>query len=188
MKKVLLLGDSIRICYQDEVIKRLGEDYQVFKPEENCRFARYTLNTLRHWLDECPNPDVIHWNNGLWDTAVLYPEDGCFTPIDEYIRDMKRILRELKKTGAKIIFATITPVNPLKAENPQSKHYNDNIIEYNKRIVEVMENEDIVINDLHSLIYPKIDEYICEDYIHLTEAGKVACGKAAADKIKRITE
>jgi len=168
MKTVMLLGDSIRMCYQDEVIKNLGEGYQVFKPEENCRFARYTLNSLRYWFNQCPNPNVIHWNNGLWDTAVLYPEDGCFTPVEEYIRDIKRILRELKKTGAKIIFATTTPVNPLKAQNPQSKHYNEDIINYNQYIVEMMRKENIIINDLHHLVYPKINEYICEDYIHLT--------------------
>lgn len=188
MKKVMLLGDSIRMGYQNEVAKNLGAGYELWKPEENGRFARYTLNSLRYYLEECPHPDIIHWNNGLWDTAVIYPEDGCFTLIDEYIRDMKMILRELKKTGAEIIFATTTPVNALKAKNPKSKHYNENIIDYNNRIEEVMKKENILINHLHSLIYPKIDEYICEDYIHMTEAGNIACGKAVADSIKHIAE
>lgn len=34
--KVLLLGDSIRMFYQKEVIKQLGDDYEVFALEENC--------------------------------------------------------------------------------------------------------------------------------------------------------
>ena len=37
--KVLLLGDSIRMFYQNEVIKQLGDDYEVFAPKENCRFS-----------------------------------------------------------------------------------------------------------------------------------------------------
>ena len=188
MKKVMLLGDSIRMGYEDRVITNLGVEYEVWSPEENCRFARYTLNCLRNYIEECPNPDIIHWNNGLWDTAILYPEDGCFTPINEYIRDMKLILRELKKTGAEIIFATITPINPLKVENLVSKHSNEDIIEFNKHVVDVMKEENIIINDLHSLIYLKIHEYICEDHIHMTDEGKIACGKAVADIIKSVLE
>ena len=110
MKNIMLLGDSIRMFYQKKVIEKLGNDYNVWGPEENVRFARYTQNSLRFYLAEFPNPDVIHWNNGLWDAATLYPEDGCFTPLEEYISSLKIILRELKKTGAEIIFATSTPV------------------------------------------------------------------------------
>jgi Lysophospholipase L1 and related esterases len=188
LKKVILLGDSIRQYYQEEAIKNLGSEYTVWQPGENCRFARFTLNSLRFWLPECPNPDIIHWNNGLWDTAQIYEEDGSFTPIEEYISDMKKILRELKKTGAKVIFATITPVNPKKELDPKSKNVNSRIAEYNRRITEVMKVEGVPVNDLYSLVYPNIESYICEDYVHLTQAGKEACGKAVADAIKHVSE
>ena len=84
MKQVLLLGDSIRMFYQERVRQLLGEDYQLSAPEENCRFAAYTLNSLRMWLPKVPKPDIIHWNNGLWDTAVLYPEDGIITHANHF--------------------------------------------------------------------------------------------------------
>ena len=71
MKEVLLLGDSIRMFYQERVKELLGEEYNVSAPEENCRFSMYTLNSLRTWLPGFPKPDIIHWNNGLWDTAIL---------------------------------------------------------------------------------------------------------------------
>ena len=46
MKKVTLLGDSIRqIGYGKTVAEELGkEGIEVFQPEENCRFSKYTLS------------------------------------------------------------------------------------------------------------------------------------------------
>ena len=149
--RVLLIGDSIRMFYQKEVIARLGEEYEVFAPQENCRFSAYVLNSLRFWLNEYPTPDIIHFNAGLWDTAILYEEDGCFVPIEEYVRNMCIILRELKATGAKIIFATTTPVSDEKAAlcGPMPPaHRNEDIIKYNKAVLEAFDKEDIVINDL----------------------------------------
>ena len=52
MKKVTLLGDSIRqIGYGTRVPELLGEDYEVFQPEENCRFVKYTLRMLFDYIN-----------------------------------------------------------------------------------------------------------------------------------------
>ncbi len=115
MKKVMLLGDSIRIAYQDFVAQELGDEYEVWHPEENGRFAKYTLNELERYFQACPNPDIIHWNNGLWDSAIVCKEDGMFTTVDEYLHDLFRIVRELKKHTPNVIFATTTPVKPNSA-------------------------------------------------------------------------
>jgi hypothetical protein len=52
--KVWLIGDSIRMYYQNEVVEQLGEEYEVFAPKENCRFSSYVLNSLRFWLATSP--------------------------------------------------------------------------------------------------------------------------------------
>ena len=189
MQKVVLLGDSIRMFYQAKVKELLGDGYEVWAPEENCRFSYYALNSLRHWLPQFENPDIIHWNIGLWDLAILYPEDGCFISKAEYVRNMTRILRELKKTGAKIIFATTTPVSDekqfLKGPMPPANR-NEDIIEYNKAVLKAFEHEDIEINDLHSLMYPNRDKYLRDDMVHPNEEGVALLGKAVADKIKKF--
>ncbi len=47
MKKVVLLGDSIRLWgYGTKVPELLGKDYEVWQPEDNCRFVKYTLRGL----------------------------------------------------------------------------------------------------------------------------------------------
>ena len=68
MKKIVLLGDSIRLWgYGTKVPQLLGEEYEVCQPEDNCRFVKYTLRGLFDWHDIIKDADVIHWNNGLWD-------------------------------------------------------------------------------------------------------------------------
>ena len=184
--RVLLIGDSIRMFYQQEVMEQLGDGYEVYAPEENCRFAAYVLNSLRYWLAEFPNPDVVHFNVGLWDTAILYSEDGCFGDIDIYIQMMRRILRELKKTGAKIIFATTTPVSDKKQALPgpiPPAHRNEDIIRYNHAVLEAFRNEDVMIDDLFSAMYSQREAYLSEDMIHPNADGMRLLGGLVANAI-----
>ena len=43
MKRVLLLGDSIRMGYDSMVKELLSDKYEVLFPEDNGRFSSYTL-------------------------------------------------------------------------------------------------------------------------------------------------
>lgn len=188
MQRVLLLGDSIRMFYQSKVEKILGEKYQIMAPQENCRFSYYALNSLRFWLNDFEYPDIIHWNIGLWDLAILYPEDGCFISQENYVDNMKKILRELKKTGAKIIFATTTPVwdekKKMKGPFPPANR-NEDIIAYNEAVLKAFYGEELEINDLHALIYEKRYIYIGSDMVHPNKEGIEVLGKAVADAIIR---
>ena len=112
MKKVILLGDSIRLIgYGARTAELLGPDYTVWQPEDNCRFASYTLRMLFEYKDQLEGADVIHWNNGLWDVCDLFG-DGAFTPLEDYIRLLARIAAVLKTYSKKVIFATTTPPSP----------------------------------------------------------------------------
>ena len=160
----------------------------VSSPKENCRFAACTRNSLRFWLEEFPKPDIIHWNNGLWDIARLYGEDECFTPLERYLDDLSGILRVLKKTGAKIIFATTTPTDP-RREIPQpgvpSCHFNADIERYNAAAGRLMQENGIVVNDLYNVVAGHIGEYISDDLIHPNAAGIEAIASAEAEFILR---
>jgi len=183
MKRIMLKGDSIRLSYQDAVKALLAEDgCEIWSPPENGRFVKYTLNSLRHWLPQFPEPDVIHWNNGLWDILRVYPEDGCFTDIDEYVRDMGRILRELKKTGAKVIFATTTAVGP-----GHPSRDNADIERYTARFLEAFGGELDAVDDLYALTRPNNEVFIkSDDKTHLTEEGVRTCAAAVAASIRAL--
>lgn len=185
MKKVTLLGDSIRmIGYGKTVADALNkEGVEIFQPEENCRFSKYTLRMLFDYKAQIAGSDVIHWNNGLWDVCDL-AGDGPFTPKEVYADFVLRTLRVLKRITPNIIFATTTPVD---SEN----HFNSNpVIEaYNAFIVPKLEAEGVVINDLHALVAPDIDRFIRkDDHIHLTDDGIDVCAAAVAAKIRALAE
>ena len=179
MKKLTLLGDSIRmIGYGKYVPDMLKDEYETFQPSENCRFSKYTLRGVLHeWKKDIEGSDIIHWNNGLWDFCDL--GDGPFCTLDEYETNMVRIAKLLLSYGKVVIFATTTPVSN---DNPHDK--NKRIIEYNERIVPVLKNMGILINDLHAVVYPNIDEYIRDDKIHLTEDGAKACAEQVVKVIR----
>lgn len=184
---VLLIGDSIRGFYQDEVKTLLGDDYNVYTPGENCKFSAYILNSLRFWLEKLPVPDIIHFNAGLWDTAILYREDGCFIGVDEYVGYMKKVVRILKNTGATVIFATTTPVSDDKCDFPgpmPPAHRNSDIMQYNSAILKAFEDENIIINDLFSLMYKDKENYLRDDKIHPNDDGVKLLAAKVAKTIK----
>ena len=184
MKKVVLLGDSIRLIgYGPKVPEMLGEDYQVWQSEDNCRFVKYTLRCLFEWRENIQDADIIHWNNGLWDTSTGLFDDGGkpFTGEEEYVDNMLRVASELLKITPNVIFATTTPVHP---DYP----YNSNavIARYNEVLVPKLAAMGIQINDLHSIIAPDIENNICQDRIHLSETGAQKCARQVVQMIKEF--
>jgi hypothetical protein len=167
MTKVVLLGDSIRqIGYGPLVPSLLGKDYQVFQPEDNCRFARYLLRALFDYRNEIAGADIIQFNAGLWDVSDLFG-DGIFTPEQEYKETILRVGSLLKKITPNVIFATTTPV---RKENPYDT--NETIDSYNRFVVPELIAMGIKINDLNALIRADIEGNIRqEDLLHLTPKG-----------------
>ena len=175
----MLIGDSIRMNYQPVVEKELAGEFEVVAPEENCRFAKFALNELERWFEACGEPDIIHWNIGLWDSAVVCKEDGMFTPPEEYLHYMSRIQRELFKHTDKVIFATTTPVLP----GSQNQHI-EYIESLNRIIVPFMQEQGVAINDLYRLLKSRESELQSPDCIHLNPLGQQVLGKAVADAVR----
>jgi len=183
MKKITLLGDSIRLIgYGKKVADSLENDgYKVFQPDENCRFAKYTLRMLYDYKNEIAGSDVIHWNNGLWDVCNLFG-DGTFSSLADYKKTIIRELKILKEITPNIIFATTTPV---RDDNPNNN--NDIIKKFNAEIVPVLKTEGCYINDLYNLLYEKRNLYIRDDdKIHLTASGIEVCHQAVYGCIKSV--
>ena len=179
--KVTLLGDSIRLIgYGKHVPAMLGDGFEVWQPEDNGRFAEYTLRMI---FDEAANIDgsrIIHWNNGLWDMNDLFG-DGPFTPEARYVEQMLRIAGILQGKCDRLIFATTTPVYPGNAH-----HSNERIASFNAALVPELEKRGVIINDLYSLLAPDPVRYIrADDMIHLTDEGERVCAERVTDVIRR---
>ncbi len=89
-KKVLLLGDSIRIGYQEYVKRALANEYIVDYPSDNGRFCAYTYRYLGDWCGQ-GEYDIVHWNCGLWDIIRLIGDEACFTSAKGYMDYIQRI-------------------------------------------------------------------------------------------------
>ena len=113
MKQVLILGDSISMGYREIVKQNLNGKADVCYYAENGRFSGYTLWLANQWVRDNGAPDIVHWNNGIWDISLEEPLKGNFTPIDEYADHLKRTIDLLKRAGTKhIIYATTTYQHP----------------------------------------------------------------------------
>jgi len=187
MKKVMLIGDSIRLGYQPKVIELLKDTANIQGPADNCRFSAYTLFNLAMWAPD-DDYDVIQWNNGQWDTCYM-PDGKMHTPLAQYLAIQERIASILLKKTRRLVFATTTPVWPemITSGRPRPR-LNEDIIAYNHAAGALLGKLGVEINDLHALIFQDIKRYITEDMVHLTDAGYERCAKRVAAIIDNIHE
>src|SRR5581483_816002 len=150
LPRVLLIGDSISMGYTLDVRERLKGRASVHHPAENCGPTERGLARLDKWLGT-NHWDVIHFNFGLHDLKYLdtngkyvAPEKGKQVASPEvYGKNLREIARRLQKTGAKVIFATTTPVpeGTLGRVAGDERRYND-------VAVSVMNDLKIPVDDL----------------------------------------
>lgn len=186
MKNIFLIGDSIRHGapgsdgYGVHVKKKLEGVANIYAPEENCRFAQYTLRYLHEWASRVPKEeiDVVHWNNGLWDVLRLFGDEPL-TDIEAYGVMLKRVYKRIKFLfpNAKIIFALSTSVIE-EWGSPNFFRYNCEIEEYNKKAQEVMGELGVEVNDLYTLS-KSFDNSLHSDWVHFNTAGS----QILADKV-----
>ena len=178
MKKIILLGDSIRLSYQNRVTELLGSDYTVWGPDDNSRFASYTLRMLFDYKAQLEGADVIHFNCGLWDMCDLFG-DGPFTPLEVYVEQMVRIAKILKTYAPVVIFATTTPPSP-----KMWGHDLNRVRAYNAAAMAALEPLGVLFDDLFTPVAEDIDRMISEDYLHASPYGVEILANRVADCIK----
>lgn len=209
MKKILLLGDSIRMGYGYFVKEELKDKAEVYEPKANGAFLQNTLRFLQDWQADLGlsdgNVDVVHWNNGLWDcghlgvgktfeltcgspvltnakTQNVYEEENL-TPPEIYAYFIDRVYRRIKTLfpKAKVIFALTT--NIMDEELPGVlMRKNTEIREYNRIAMEVLSKYDVEFNDLYSLTEKLGPEYR-QDWVHFNEVGYRLIAKEIARRL-----
>ena len=150
LPRVLLIGDSISMGYTLEVRERLKGVANVHRPPQNCGDSATGLKQLDRWLGT-GTWDVIHFNFGLHDLKYLdaqgkyvSPEQGTqVAPLAVYRQRLQDFTVRAKATGAKVIFATTTPVPP----GCQGRVAGDEV-GYNRVALEVMQELGVTVNDL----------------------------------------
>ena len=191
LPRVLLIGDSISIGYTLDARKELEGVANIHRIPTNAGHTGMGIAGLPKWLaPEKGKWDVIHFNWGLWDLCYRNSDsknqgrrdkvNGKIThSIDQYIANLEKIVAELKKTGATLIFATTTPV----PENEVGRKVGDDLA-YNKAAVGLMKKHGIAVNDLHAVMAGKMDTYgVRPGDVHFKAEGSALLGKEVAKAI-----
>ena len=191
MKKILLIGDSIRLGYCHYVKYAFKDVAQVYYPTENCRFTTYVIRNLHEWKKqtECGSDiDLIHWNVGLWD--CLRQIDGeVLIPLDEYKRNLERICRMIRHhfPKARMIFATSTPVQEALYTG-EFKRLNRDVEAYNAVAAEVITAFGGEIDDLYTHMTGIPEEYYSDKTHFNTKEGTKHITSAVVQSIEKALD
>ena len=154
MKKILLLGDSIRMGYERYVKEALDGVAEVYGQQGTCAFSQYMLRWVSEWKNKENYPDdtdLVHWNVGLWDVLRILGDDTFTTP-DYYAYTLERLVKRLRTLfpKAKQVFALSTAVVE-KDYTPPYQRYNADIEKFNEIAVKTLRPFNVAINDLYSI-------------------------------------
>jgi lysophospholipase L1-like esterase len=178
LPRVLIIGDSISIGYTEPLRELLKGKANVHRIGENGGPTSNGVAHLDQWLGSS-KWDVIHFNFGLHDLKIM---DGGKhqVPLPEYEANLRTIVARLKSTGARLIWATTTPVPDAKVNPPRK--FTD-VPEFNAAARRVMDENHIAINDLYGLALPQLERIQLPANVHYTEPGYAVLARQVADAI-----
>jgi len=190
LPQVLIIGDSISIGYFKPLQERLKDIAVVSHNQGNAQHTANGLKRLNEWLGDT-RWDIIHFNHGLHDLKYVDARGRNTSaktgkqqiPLEQYERNLDEIVRRLKKTGAKLIFATTTPV----PDGTKIRVKGDAVI-YNRAAERVMKKHRIPINDLYSFALPRLDEIQRPQNVHFNPQGSELLAEQCAKSIFEALE
>ena len=191
---VILLGDSIRMNYQNVVVAELQGRATVWSPEENGQHTGFTLDNLEAWV-KGRNAAVVHINVGLHDMFLSAKTDQPRHSLDVYTANLQAIFEKLMTlTDATIVFALTTPVD--EERQAVSETYgrvvrrSEDIVRYNVAATKVARAAEVQINDLFTFSNKVGANKVLRqtDGIHLSDEGLERVGKHVADVIQRVLD
>ncbi len=192
LPRVLLIGDSISLGYTPLVRDLLKDHANVHRPAANSGPTITGLKDLDTWLavDTPPGQapakwDVIHFNFGLHDIKVM--KGGLTAPVlqvppDQYEKNLRELVKRLQATGAKLIWASTTPVPDSTTLSPLRMEAN--VVKYNEIAARVMADNKIPTDDLFSAILPQEAQLQMKNNVHFSKAGYELLAQHVADSIK----
>lgn len=182
LPRVLLIGDSISIGYTLPTRELLKGKANVHRPPTNCSSTGFGLSQLTSWLGD-KKWDVIHFNFGLHD-AKLPPEGVRHAPPDVYEKNLRALVKQMKTSGAKLIFATTTPVPNGGYLSPTRRF--GSVDEYNAIARKVMTENGVGIDDLNTVAKPMMEKHGNPKDVHFAPEGYIVLAKAVSESIEAV--
>ena len=180
LPRVLLIGDSISIGYTLPTRALLEGKVNLHRIPTNGGPTIKGLEQIDTWLGK-KKWDVIHFNWGLHDLKYMGPNgENLFpkekggkvqVPIQEYEKNLERLVIRMKKTNAKLIWRNTTPVPP----GSKGRYVGDSI-KYNAAAARVMIRHGIPTHDLFTMSKKRMKEIMLPANVHYTKDGSEVLG------------
>jgi acyl-CoA thioesterase-1 len=139
------------------------------------------IANIERWLGQ-GKWDVIHFNWGIHDLKFMPDGKRQVEPAD-YEKNLRELVMKMKATGAKLIWATITPIP--KGELVPPRRFGDEA-EYNTIAKKIMEANGVRINDLNAYITPQLGKLQKPRDVHYTDEGSAFLAKKVAAEIEAV--
>ncbi len=178
LPRALLIGDSISMDYTEPTRELLDGKVNLQRIPWNGGDTNSGLARLNEAVGGS-QWDVIHFNFGLHDLRCT---NGQYqVPVEEYEKNLREIVRRLKFTGAKLIWASTTPV-----PEGASGRIRGDAAKYNTVATEIMAENGIPINDLHAFALPKLAELQKPRDVHFEDVGSRELAKRVAASLLTV--
>jgi acyl-CoA thioesterase-1 len=183
LPRVLLIGDSISIGYTLPTRDILKGKANLHRIPTNGGSTKDGLAKMHNWLGT-GKWDVIHFNWGLhdlkhWKDGKMDLSGPQVSTTEEYEKNLRELVKSLKATGAKLIWATTTPV----PEGSAGRVAGDDV-KYNAVAAKVMTEAGVPINDLHALCVPKLAEWQLPKNVHFKPEGSRGLAETVSKEIE----
>jgi hypothetical protein len=190
-KNILIIGDSISKCYSNNVCGYMPKGYAVYRNKNNALDSSSGRRRLDLWVDK-RHWDLVYFNFGLHDIIhdrVIRPscvDSECKlqrTSAESYKANLKSILFSLKKYSSNIVYATTTPFLP---DVKGWLRVPGDVQLYNSMALEVMEGQQIIVDDLYSLMIDKLPELQVKEDVHFKPEGCKVLANQVAETILNV--
>lgn len=201
LPRVLVIGDSIRMNYHEAAKRALRGVANYHRNAGNAGPSDRGVVCAESWLGDYTRPglrwNLIQFNHGLHDLRQAYDEaTGEYgahqIPVEAYQENLERIIAILKRTGARLMWCSTTPV-------PNNSHgrwptgvfgrRKDEDLAYNRAALEVIRRHpDILVNDLNAFVRasPEFDAWRRQADVHFWDKRlQEVVGRAVAEAIAR---
>lgn len=185
-RRLLLLGDFIRLSYQSQVAELFQASdlpfrVEVVGPAASCGDSVQLVEELDHWIEHF-RPDAVHFNSGLEDARYIQAERRHQVPLIDYRMNLQRAVEKLESLfGGEIVFATTTQVRD--SADDSFAWSSADIEEYNIAACEVMLAEDVLLNRLDALVGPSSTELLAADGVQLSPDGAALTAQRVIDSV-----
>lgn len=185
LPRVLLIGDSISIGYTLPTRELLQGKANLHRIPTNGGPTVNGLTNLDKWLGDT-KWDVIHFNWGLHDLKYM-DEKGSLAepsqgkqqaPPGDYEKNLRQLVQRLKKTGAKLIWCTTTPV----PEGAAGRVPGDED-KYNAVAAKIMQEEGVAVDDLCAFARPQLAKIGLPANVHYSPEGSRVLATKVAESI-----